>query len=471
MATTSSIDIPSVLGIGSGINTTQLVSDLVTASRQPKETVINANVTTNNARISALASAKSSLSTFSNALTQLLTSTSYSGQPASNNETIASVSLIAGGVPTGLPAQIEVQQLASAQVLQSAVVSASSAVAGTGKLTITTGSGTTATSFDVTLASPSNTLADLAKAINDKNGGVTATVVTDNSGARLVLKGNTGAASAFTVTADSATADANLQRFAYDGTTTGGLTLSQSAQSAKVNIDNVAMEFETNTVTTAIPYLRIDLNSASPGTTVTLATNQPTSTMSDLVGEFVTAYNNLKAALNTSTSSTSSTAGLLSSDSGVREMSNRLATLTSVPLTDTGNYRTLADLGVSTNRDGTLSLDSARLTAALAADPQGVTQMLNPTVPTTTRIGLGGALKNVTDYLNSTNGPLASSANIYNKLQTSLQDQLTKLDTQMSTYQDQLTATYSAMQTQLVALKATQTYLTQQIASWNSTSN
>src|SRR5690606_19528547 len=117
----------------------------------------------------------------------------------------------------------------------------------------------------------------------------TASIVTDQSGARLVLKGETGTDKAFTLTAD-ASADANLQRFTWDGAS-GGMSVSQTAQNALIRIDNVDMEYATNEVTSAIPFVRIDLNKAAPGTTVTLATDQPTTTMSDLVKEFVSAYN------------------------------------------------------------------------------------------------------------------------------------------------------------------------------------
>ncbi|MET0362791.1 MAG: flagellar filament capping protein FliD [Sphingobium sp.] len=457
----TSIDIASALGIGSGINTTQLVADLVAAQRAPKETVLNSRISTNDSRISALASAKSSLSSFSSALTELLKSTSYSGQPVSNDATIASVSKLEGGSPSGLPAQLEVKALAMGQVLESATLGASTAAAGSGTLKFTVGS----SSFDVTMAVPNNTLADLAKAINDKNGGVTANVVTDANGSRLVLKGETGTAKAFTVT--STDADADLQRFLSDGVT-GHMIQKQPAQNAEISIDGVDMSFATNEVESAIPYLRIDLNKAAPGTTVTLATNQPTATMTDLVGEFVTAYNNLKGALNSSTKSSGDKIGLLSADSGVREMSRRLATLTNAALTDTGDYRTLADIGVSTNRDGTLTLDSARLAKVMKDNPDAITQMLNPTVASTTKIGLGGALKSVTDYLNGTDGPLAASASTYDKLKASLADQMDKLDTSMTTYQAQLTKTYTAMQTQLTAIKANQSYLEQQIKLWTS---
>lgn len=461
------VDIASSLGVGSGINTTQLVSDLTSATYDPKIEAVNTRASTNNARISALASAKSSLSTFSTALTELLKSTSYNGQPVSNDTSVATVSLISGGVPKGLPAQLEVQQLAKAQVLQSATLADTTTVAGTGSLTLTVG----ATTKTITLASPNNTLADLASAINASDAGVTASIVKDQSGARIVIKGETGLAKAFTLTANG-DADTDLQRFTWDGTT-GGLTRSQTAQNALIKIDNVAMEFGTNEVSGAIPYVRIDLNKAAPGTLVTLATDQPTSSMSDLVQEFVTAYNNLKTSLNSATqrASDGSTVGLLSTDSGVREMARRLSTLTSTPLATTGTYRTLADLGVRTERDGTLTVDTAKLNAALAADPEGVTQMLNPTVSSTANPGIAGALKSVTDYLNGTDGPLAASKAVYDKLQTSLSKQLEKLDSARSDYSAQLTKTYSAMQSRLLQFKATQSYLEQQIAAWNNTGN
>ncbi len=463
MATDVASSLSSALGLSSGINTAELVSSLTAATYDPKQNAVNTRTTTNNARISALASAKSALSTFSNALTQLLKNSDYNGQPVSNDASIATVSAIAGGVPKGLPAQLEVKQLATAQVLRSAALAGSTAVAGTGTLTLAAGGH----DYDIELTAPNNTLADLANAINAAKAGVTASVVTDKSGARLVLKGATGADQAFTLAA-GVDADTDLQRFTWDGTT-GSLAKSQSAQNAKIEIDQVAMEFASNDISTAIPYLRIDLNKAQPGTLVTLATNQPTSSMEDLVGEFVTAYNNLKSALNSSTASNvdAGTIGLLSSDPGVREMSRRLAAFAGTALADSGPYRTLNDLGVSTNRDGTLSLNSDRLKAALAANPEAVTQMLNPTVPSTGNPGIAGALKKITDYLNAENGPLASSAAIYDKLKASLQSQLDKLGTDRSNFSTQLTKTYTAMQTRLLQFKATQSYLEQQITVWN----
>lgn len=455
------IDIASSLGIGSGINTGQLVADLTNASFKPRESAVQERLSTATARISALASAKSSLETFSKALSDLLQGTAYRGQPVSNDPTVASVALMPGGVPKGLPAQLEVRQMASAQVLQSVAVADGNAVAGTGTLKLTVG--TTETMINV--AAP-GTLSDLASAINASNAGVTASIVTDQSGARLVLKGETGVQNAFTLTAE-ADADADLQRFAWDGTS-GGMTRSQTASNALIRIDNVDMEFGSNEITTAIPNVRINLNKAAPGSIVTLGTDQPTSTMADLVSEFVTAYNELKNALNSATQSKGDVAGLLTADFGVRDMSRRLSGLVSQELTDTGPFRTLSDLGVRTERNGTLSLDKKRLDEALTADPEAIVQMLNPAVSTPTRPGIAGALKEITDFVNGTDGPLTRSAAIYEKQQAALMKDLEKLGDQRDRYSAEMTKTYAAMQTRLMQFQATQTYLEQQIKMWNS---
>jgi flagellar hook-associated protein 2 len=340
---------------------------------------------------------------------------------------------------------------------------------GLGTLSLTTAKG----SVDITITSANNTLSGLASAINAKATGVTASVVTDNTGSRLVLKGETGEANAFSLAAGTAGADSDLQRFTFDSaTSTGAMIKSQAAQDSIVLIDNVEMHNDSNTLENAIPYVKIDLNKASPGTLVTLGSNQPTTTIRDLVVQFTDAYNTLRTSLNSATAigSDASTSGALAGDAGTRDMMQQLARMTSTQLSSTGSFRVLADIGISTNRDGTLKLDTTKLDAAIAKDPAGVTAMLNPASSTDDSPGIAAAMAKVTAAIKGTGGALAASQAKYNALKTSLADQLTKLDTQMSDYSDQLTTVYSRMQSQLTAFKATQSYLTQQIAAWNADS-
>ncbi len=462
MTTAVSSSIANTLGIGSGLDTAGIVEKLVAAVRAPKEGAITARQTTNNTRISALASATSSLTTFSKALTDLLSGTGYSGTPQSNDTSIAAVSLLPGGVPSGLPAQIEVKRLATAQSFESPMLAAKASAVGLGTLTLATGT----KSATIEITSANNTLQGLADAINGKGLGVNAAIVTDNNGARLVLKGQTGEANIFTLTAG--TADTDLQRFA-----TANMTPKGVAQDSLIAIDGIEMKNSSNTIDTAIPYVRIDLNKAAPGTTVTLASSEPTTSVRDLVTEFVSAYNTLKTALNgaTAAGTDSSNAGALAGDSGVREMVRQLSRLTSTQLISTGDYKTLADIGVSTNRDGTLKVDTDRLDKVIAADPTQITQMLNPAVTSTANPGLAGAMKTVSDALQATNGPLDASKAKFTTLQAALAKQLEQLNSDMDDYEARTSSIFSAMDTQLAGLKATQSYLTQQIAAWNSSGN
>ena len=469
---TSSIgsSIISTLGAGSGIDTNSLVSSLVSEVKSTKQSAITTQQSLNNSRISAMGSAISSLDTFSTELTNMLKDTAYAGQPASTHTAIASVSLLKGGTPTGLPAQLEVKQLAQAQVVTSATMASGSAI-GTGTLTLTTASGAHA----ITIDSGNSSLAGIASAINGANAGVTATVMTDAAGSRLVLKGVNGQENGFTLTMEPTdTADADLQKFIVGSTatsltptSTSGMTQTQAATNARIVLDGVEMEYTDNVVKDAIPYLRIDLNSAAPGTKVTLATDEPTSTMADMLKDFVSAYNSLRGALNTVSSGGSGTSGVLSGESSIREMKRQLSSLTMTQLSSDGPYKSLSEIGITTNRDGTLSLDTTRLAKVMDENPAAVTQLINPTVSTSGNPGLAKAVSTISEALKGKDGPLTKAQEVYQKLAKNYTEQLSKLDNSMVDYEARLTSVYSKMETRLASLRATQTYLSNQIAAWN----
>ncbi|HEX7877264.1 MAG TPA: flagellar filament capping protein FliD [Sphingobium sp.] len=466
--TSVSSSITTALGIGSGIDTGSLVTSLVSATRDPKQKVITDRQTTNNAKISALASASSSLDTFANALGSLLAGTGYSGTPASNDPSIASVSLLPGGVPK-LPAQLEVQQLAAAQTIAStpAVGATASSLVGAGSFELKVGAGAPVV---VTLTAPNTSYADLASAINATGAGVAASVVTDNQGTRLVMKGATGAANSFTFTKTSG--DASLDAFTWDGTA-GGMTRQAQAKDAIILLDGVEQHYSSNTIDTAIANLRIDLNKAAPGSSVTLATTEPTTSMRNLMVEFVDAYNTLMKGLNTATSTgaNSSSSGVLNGEASIRDMKRQLSQMTSTALATSGAFTTLSSIGVSTNRDGTLKLDTDALDKAIAADPGAITQMLNPAVQSETMPGLAGLMDSVRDKIQQKDGALATAKSKYEKLGEDLTKQLEKLNDQMTDYQAQLSKVYTAMESRLAAMKATQSYLEQQVAMWTKSDN
>ena len=205
----------------------------------------------------------------------------------------------------------------------------------------------------------------------------------------------------------------------------------------------------------------------------TITITEPTTSMRDLMVEFVDAYNTLMKALNTATAAggNSSSAGALNGEASIRDMKRQLSQMTSAVLAPTGTYTTLSSIGVSTNRDGTLKLDTAALDKALLADPAGITQMLNPAVKSDTKPGLAGLMDSVRDKIQQTDGPLATAKSKYEKLGEALTEQLEKLNDQMTDYQAQLSKVYSEMDKRLAAFKATQNYLEQQVAMWTKSDN
>lgn len=467
MVTNVSSGITSALGLGYGIDSASIVSGLVSAVRKPKNDVLSAREATVDAQISALANASKALSTFSSALSELLSDSSYSGQPSSSDTSIASVKLTQEGDLSNLPVALEVKQLATSQVLKSTTLASSATAVGLGTLTLATSSG----SFAITIDSSNNTLAGLATAINDADAGVTATVVTDSSGARLVLKGGIGASEAFTLS-DSGNADPDLLRF----TSTGGLTQVRPAQNATVMLDGVETSFASNTIVDAIPNVTIDLMKAAQGTTITISEAQPTKGMRDLVTEFVTAYNDLWKALSSATAAgvDGKKGGILASDGAARQMKKLLNGLSSTKLVAGGAYTTMAQIGVQTNKDGTLKVDLAVLDKALDADPAAVTALINPVAQDINNPGLAGALERIKFTLQNedknderNNGSLVNAINRYKATQVLVTKDREKFEDYMEDYEASLNSTFSAMDTKLASLKASQSYLEQQIKMWN----
>ncbi|MFM6853279.1 MAG: flagellar filament capping protein FliD [Sphingopyxis sp.] len=375
------------LGAGAGIDTKAMVTSLAAAVKAPKDTLLANRTTANEAKISTLADLGSSLDSFASALNTLISGGTLSTQPTVSDTSILSAAAVPGARLGNFSAQMEVTQLAKGQTLQSVGLASASTAVGQGTLTMTTASG----SFTITVGPTNDSLTGLSQAINAANTGVKASILNDSSGARLVLRGPTGAASGYTIAA-SPTAGVSLpglpvagglERFAYGPTVTGGMTQAQVAQDAIVFVDNVEAHRATNSFNDLVDGLQIDLKKAAPGTIVSLGIERPTASITQGVNDFVAAYNELLAKITAATGSTASdgtiTSGPLRGDLAVNEMRRQLSQLTSTALTTTGTGpHTLSEIGVRTNRDGTLSVNASKLSEVLAQDPDGVEALFNP---------------------------------------------------------------------------------------------
>jgi flagellar hook-associated protein 2 len=152
-----------------------------------------------------------------------------------------------------------------------------------------------------------------------------------------------------------------------------------AAQDAIVSLDGVEVHRASNSFSDLIPGVQFTLKKASTDA-VTLGAIRPTASIQQAVGDFVAAFNQLQGIINQATQTAADgTAGPLRNDVGVRQMQRQLSQLTTTVLASDGEGpHTLAEIGVRTNRDGTLSVDSARLASVLVNDPDGVEALFNP---------------------------------------------------------------------------------------------
>ena len=446
------------LGFGSGIDTKQLVTDLAAASREPKVARVTTLAKQNNAQISALAQAKSDLDGFADSLGQMVSDGTLRSTPTVSDDSVLGATARAGMTADSFSATVEVTQLARAQTVYSGIVANKTAAIGQGTMPLTVGGVAPTITVDAT----NDSLDGLANAINASGAGVTASIIADDGGYRMILKGPTGEANAFTLE----TATPALTGFAYGSG--GGMTLGQSAANANFTIDGVAFSRASNIVDDVVPGMSLTLKKAAPGQPVDIGASRPLDIIKQTVGDFVSVYNQMKASLSSAGSQAGATAGL-------RELERELQALVGKVLTSHGSINKLTDIGISTNRDGLLSLDSAKLEKALAADAGAVEALFNPrrdaTHTETSDPGIAFALDAIRDKAVATDGVIDRVSKSLAAKKESLAETLEKIEMREDAYEARLEKQFGGLDAKLAAFKATQSYLEQQIEMWNNQNN
>ena len=403
MATAISSNTSSVTtqGIGSGLDIASIVDKLVSVESIPLN-----NLKTQEAafqtKLSAYGAARGALASFQGAVASLANPKSFASFATSiNDDSVASVAVDtthSASLSTGTHT-LRVDRLATAQRTAASAVTDISAALGTGSVTIDIGSWNsdystftpngTAGSKTITIDGTNNSLSGIRDAINAAGAGVTASIINDGTGNRLVIAGaSTGAAQGFrisTVDGDGNNVDATgLSQIAFDPSASGGTpqtTHLVDAQNALFSLDGLSISKADNHVTDAIAGLSLDLKNADSTTTTAFTISRDTATAKSSVNAFVAAYNNIVSNLKTLTSynATTKTAGILNGDSSIRLIATRLQSLVATVLPGTGSVNTLADVGIKFTDGGTLVVDDAKLTSALTSNADGVSRLFAKT--------------------------------------------------------------------------------------------
>ncbi|QNA88211.1 flagellar filament capping protein FliD [Massilia sp. Dwa41.01b] len=431
-------------------STAQAMAESFTSGRQ---TILTRQTQTASATEKALGTLGSALNTFQSSLLAMTgvnkTISAYSA--AFSDTSVASAT--AGATATAGSYAFFVKQVASAQKLS---YSSMSDFAGQGSLTLGAGSN----SFTLQLnTKPNWSVRDLAAAINAAPGNTSVSASVVSTGivngvptSELVLTSKqTGADNAISLSTSGV--DANL------ATRLGAPAELAKPLDAIVNVGSEAgteIRQASNTLN-VIDGVTMTLSKAqttgSAPVTLTVATD-PSKTTSNAQA-FVDAYNKLKSAIDGLVSPGDPTAGdaagAFSGDSGVRALRDRLVGM----LRGSGST-SLASFGILAARDGSLSLDSARMTKALATNPTGLDTLIGSTAAGSTS-GIAGQLDSYLKlWTNSADGQIGRRKEVVGKLQGDLTERQTALDRQY----DSAYKRYLTQFTQLQSVQSSMSYNT-----------
>lgn len=383
-------------GLGSGLDVNSLVSQLVAAERSVSDSQLNRQEISLTSKFSALGSLKGSLGGFKATLSGLNTLSSFSTNKATSSDTSV-FTATADSQALSSDYSIAVSQLATSHSLASTGFSDSDETAiGTGTITIRRGTtdyvpGTDtynsftlnedSTAANITIDSSNNTLEGIMAAINDADIGISASIINDGSGFRLLLSSETTGENnslEIAVADDDAndTDTSGLSRLAFNASATN-LEQTNAALDANFTINGLAISSESNSVSSAIPGVTLDLKTTS-ASTVTLSVAADLTPVISGVNSFIAGYNSFISTANSLSSydAENDVAAALVGDFTLRSISGQIGNILRSAVSGlTGTISNLSELGITTTAAGTLVLDSSVLTAAVNENPQQVSQM------------------------------------------------------------------------------------------------
>jgi flagellar hook-associated protein 2 len=442
---------------GSVIDVSTLVSQLVAATKAPQESLISSKTQSVTTQISAVGTLKNALATFQSSLSTLNTPSSFNTLAASSSDTTAFTATADSSAVLG-SYSVDITQLAQAEQIVSNPFADSSTAVGTGTLKLSLGG----SSFNVAISTSNDTVAGIASAINGAvgNPGIQASIVTGTDGAHLVLTSSlTGASN--TIQVAETDGGSGLAALTYSSGSPGNYRVQTGALDANFSISGVPYTSASNTVTDALSGVTLNLL-AKTTSTDTLSVSTDTSTVESNINAFVTAYNALQGSFASlgSYNATTSTAGPMMGDALLSGVQNQVrSALYSLVDTGSSTYNSLASIGITTNSDGTLSVNGATLSAALSSNFTAVSQLFS---------GTGGIASTLNTQITANltaGGPIDSRSKTLVQQENALTQQSTQLDQQMSQLTASLTEQYSALNSLLSSLQSTSSYLTQAFAS------
>ena len=324
---------------------------------------------------------------------------------------------------------------------------------------------------DVTVTA-TDTLKTLAEKINAAGAGVTASVLQDGSQQRLMLRSaSTGKESGFQVT----TADSALNAFKMtDSVATsagsGGMYISQTALDANLKVNGVAITAKTNKITDALPGVSLTLGQVTT-TPVELTIENDLDAVKAKLQTMLDAYNTLNTTLSDSTKydASSKKGAALQGDSMTLSLQSAMRSMLSSTSVGSTAYKTLSDVGVERQTDGSLKLNSSKINAALANMTE-LKKLFTTDNGSATTNGFGLKIRDFSRGLVAFDGRVSNrTTGIQTSISKNSADQA-RVNERAERVEASLRRQYSALDSKMSQMSGLSAYVSSQIAQWNKSS-
>ncbi|NVB79230.1 MAG: flagellar filament capping protein FliD [Kofleriaceae bacterium] len=422
-------------GLASGLDSSSMIDQLVKIERSAADTVTTkkTNLDSQKSIINTMSSALSSLATAARAMDL---DTEVKPRTATVSDSRVAMAVSAGATP-GVH-DIRVGALAAAQVTQSNKFSSSAAgAAGAGGLDITVNGTKKSIAWTA-----SDSLDAIATKINSAEAGVTASVVkVDDTNYRLVI-------------AAKDTGTKNAATFTETGTPLGltdPANVKVAAANAQVTVDGIDIERPTNVIADALTGVTLTLNAAhattDPSSKATVSLDQ--TALTDKVKKLVDAFNVVNSSLHTQLDYTGTKKGenTLFGDSTLRGLQTALGTIASNKYGDS----TLSDLGITRDKTGAMTLDSTKLAAAVAKDPDALSKVFVTN-------GFAKAITDLADRHTKADGIFATKTQSLTDRQKVMQTQIDRINKGADDLQARLEKQFTALETAISKMKSDMNY-------------
>ena len=425
-------------GVGSGIDIEGILQQLGEIERQPI-VVLEAKREELDVELSAFGTVKSSLSSFQTAAAVLGSNTDFGAFVAtSSDEAVFTATASNGAIAENH--DIEVESLATNHRLASDLFSSADNTVSSGTLSLSTGE----SSFDIVIDNNNNSLVALRNAINDAitNTFVSASIINVEGGARLILTAKeTGTEGKINVEFD----DGNL--LANNDITFTEVT---EATDASLIVHGFQVTRSSNTISDVIDGVTLNLTGEGNST---LDTTRDLTSLKTALDEFVTTFN----AMNTSLTQVAQTD--LQGDQLPRGVEQQMRNLffEAVDLGE-GDTASALDMGLSFDRYGKLSLNSARYEAALE---QGVERFVD--VFSKNDIGISSRFTDLVDEYTQSGGIIAAREDGVGTRKSSIDSQIERLEYRLEKTNTRLRAQFTAMDLAVTNLQSTSSFLTSRL--------